>query len=373
MPSSTSSGPSSPAAPRSLASVRVPSGATSATTVPVVPPAITGPDSSTPRRSISAAIRRPVASPARRATSRASPPSQHTQAATFAAWPPGTSAIAAGTSSSGAGGASSRTTTSSSRSPSVTTRTARSWHTRRVEASPGTGRVLVVSGGPAPDAALVGPLPAGAFVIAADSGLEHAAALGPRRRRARRRPRLGERRGRARGRGCGRPRRAPCRSTRRRPTSSSRWSTRSGRGARRVTVVSGGGGARLDHHLAELVLLAAARFAPLRLDARIGAARAVAIHAGEAVALAGEPGAVLTLLALGGPAHGVTTAGLRWPLRGRDARARIDPRRQQRDRLRPGAHRDQRRQPARGGLAPARARRLRRGGQRRRSRCGPGC
>ena len=85
-------------------------------------------------------------------------------------------------------------------------------------------------------------------------------------------------------------------------------------GATRVTVVSGGGGERLDHHLAELVLLAAPRFAPLHLDARIGTARAVAIHAGEEVSLTGAPGAVLTLLALGGPARGVTATGVRWPL-----------------------------------------------------------
>jgi thiamine pyrophosphokinase len=88
-----------------------------------------------------------------------------------------------------------------------------------------------------------------------------------------------------------------------------------GLGARHVTVVSGGGGERLDHHLAELVLLAAPRFAPLHIDARIGSARAFAVHAGETVALVGERGAVLTLLALGGRAHGVTTDGLRWPLR----------------------------------------------------------
>jgi thiamine pyrophosphokinase len=85
-------------------------------------------------------------------------------------------------------------------------------------------------------------------------------------------------------------------------------------GATRVTVVSGGGGERLDHHLAELVLLASPRFAPLHLDARIGTARAVAIHAGEEVSLTGAPGAVLTLLALGGPARGVTATGVRWPL-----------------------------------------------------------
>ena len=41
----------------------------------------------------------------------------------------------------------------------------------------------------------------------------------------------------------------------------------------------------------------------------------VAIHAGEGVALLGASGAVLTLLAVGGPATGVATSGLRWPLR----------------------------------------------------------
>ena len=39
------------------------------------------------------------------------------------------------------------------------------------------------------------------------------------------------------------------------------------------------------------------------------------VHAGDGVSLVGQPGAVLTLLALGGPAVGVTTDGLRWPLR----------------------------------------------------------
>jgi thiamine pyrophosphokinase len=183
-----------------------------------------------------------------------------------------------------------------------------------VEASPGIGRVLVVSGGPAPDAALVGPLPAGAFVIAADSGLEHAAALG-----------LGV------DVLVGDLDSASAEAVRTAEAAGVRIERHSvdkeatdlelalehalGLGARRVTVVSGGGGMRLDHHLAELVLLAAVRFAPLHIDARIGDTRAFAIHPGEAVSLAGEPGAVLTLLALGGPAHGVTTAGLRWPLR----------------------------------------------------------
>jgi thiamine pyrophosphokinase len=72
---------------------------------------------------------------------------------------------------------------------------------------------------------------------------------------------------------------------------------------------------RLDHHLAELLLLGSQRFAGLRLDARIGSARVVPVHAPEGVALAGAPGAILTLLALGGAATGIVTTGLRWPLR----------------------------------------------------------
>jgi thiamine pyrophosphokinase len=170
-----------------------------------------------------------------------------------------------------------------------------------------------VSGGPAPDAADVGPLPAGAFVIAADSGVEHAAALGlsvdvlvgdldsasPEAVSA-----------------------AEAAGVRieRHPAAKDATDLELAldyalaAGATRVTVVSGGGGQRLDHHLAELALLASERFAPLRIDARIGNARAVAIHAGEDVSLTGAPGAVLTLLALGGPARGVTTTGVRWPL-----------------------------------------------------------
>ena len=175
-------------------------------------------------------------------------------------------------------------------------------------------RAIVVSGGLAPDLDEVGPLPPGAFVIAADSGLDHATALGlsvdalvgdldsataPAVRAAE----------------------AAGVRIERHPVDKEATDLELALdyaraiGARRVTVVSGGGGARLDHHLAELVLLAATRYAPLRLDARIGSARAVPVHAGDGVSLTGAPGAVLTLIALGGAARGITTGGLRWPLR----------------------------------------------------------
>jgi thiamine pyrophosphokinase len=159
----------------------------------------------------------------------------------------------------------------------------------------------------------VGSLPQGAFVIAADSGLEHAAALGlavdvlvgdldsasP------------EAVATAEGAGI-RIERHPAAKDATDLELALEYALAAG--ATRVTVVSGGGGERLDHHLAELVLLAAERFAPLHLDARIGGARAVAIHAGDDVSLTGEPGAVLTLIALGGPATGLTVTGVRWPL-----------------------------------------------------------
>jgi thiamine pyrophosphokinase len=183
-----------------------------------------------------------------------------------------------------------------------------------VEASPGIGRVLVISGGPAPDAALVGPLPSAALVIAADSGLDHAAALGlsvdvlvgDLDSASAAAVRAAEAAG----------VRVERHATDKEATDLELALEHALRlGARRATVVSGGGGERLDHHLAELVLLASARFAALHIDARIGAARAFAVHAGEPVTLSGEPGAILTLLALGGPARGITTEGLRWPLR----------------------------------------------------------
>ncbi len=175
--------------------------------------------------------------------------------------------------------------------------------------------IVVVSGGLAPDPAEVGPLPQGAFVIAADSGVDHAAALGLT---------VDVLVGDLDSASASAVRAAEAAGVRieRHPVDKEATDLELALdyalalGARRVTVVSGGGGPRLDHHLAELVLLASARYAPLHLDARIGSARAVPVHAGETAELTGAPGAVLTLLALGGRASGITTSGLRWPLRG---------------------------------------------------------
>ena len=84
-------------------------------------------------------------------------------------------------------------------------------------------------------------------------------------------------------------------------------------GAKRVVVVGGWGG-RIDHALANLLVLAAPRYAALHLEAVGTGGRVVAVH--DRAELTGAPGDLVTLLAVGGSAHGVTTRGLQYPLRG---------------------------------------------------------
>lgn len=79
-------------------------------------------------------------------------------------------------------------------------------------------------------------------------------------------------------------------------------------------VVVGSGEGRLDHLLSSLLLLADERYAACEVDALLGGAVVHAIHRERT--LAGAPGETLSLLAVGGPAEGVTTSGLAYPLDG---------------------------------------------------------
>lgn len=82
---------------------------------------------------------------------------------------------------------------------------------------------------------------------------------------------------------------------------------------RRIFVIGIEGG-RLDHLLAGLLLLGAERYARFEIDALLGSATAHVVR-GERL-LEGEPGELVSLLALHGPAEGVSTEGLAYPLRG---------------------------------------------------------
>jgi len=81
----------------------------------------------------------------------------------------------------------------------------------------------------------------------------------------------------------------------------------------RILVLAGGGG-RLDHQLSTLMLLASERYARAHVDAFVGSAWIHVVRGSRA--LEGAPGEVVSLLAVGGPAEGVTTEGLAYPLRG---------------------------------------------------------
>ncbi len=86
------------------------------------------------------------------------------------------------------------------------------------------------------------------------------------------------------------------------------------RGARRVVVLGGHGG-RLDHLLANALLLAAAPFAAVEVEAHMGTASVTVARPGRVTPVLAPVGALVSLLPVGGPATDVTTAGLAYPLR----------------------------------------------------------
>jgi thiamine pyrophosphokinase len=87
-----------------------------------------------------------------------------------------------------------------------------------------------------------------------------------------------------------------------------------------TAVVLGGHGGRLDHLLANALLLAAPAFAALAVTAHMGPATVTVARPPRTWTVQGEPGSLVSLLPVGGPATGVVTAGLLYPLRGEDLR-----------------------------------------------------
>jgi thiamine pyrophosphokinase len=81
-------------------------------------------------------------------------------------------------------------------------------------------------------------------------------------------------------------------------------------------VILGALGGRLDHTLANVLLLALPRLAGIPVRIARGAQEAILLRDGESVSLQGQPGDLVSLLPWGGDARGVTTEGLAWPLEG---------------------------------------------------------
>ena len=172
--------------------------------------------------------------------------------------------------------------------------------------------VVVVSGGEAPDARAALVVPAGAPVIAADRGLEHALSLGLDVQVA-----VGDFDSAA-PEAVAVAESSGVRVVRHPPEKDAtdlELALDEALALRpsRILVVAGTGG-RLDHELAAMLLLGSPRFAAVHVDAVVGSARVHVIRA-ERV-LAGEAGELVSLVPVNGPAEGVTTEGLAYPLRG---------------------------------------------------------
>ncbi|MCB0995637.1 MAG: thiamine diphosphokinase [Acidimicrobiales bacterium] len=170
--------------------------------------------------------------------------------------------------------------------------------------------VFVIAGGDPPSAAVVERLPSPTAVVAADSGLDRALGLGLR-------PSLlvgdldsvsveGLRWARTEGVAI------EAHPQDKDATDLELALTLAGRAADRIVVLGIGGG-RADHELANMLLLAAPTLAGIWVEAYTAEARITVVR--RRVALTGSPGSLVSLVPVHGAAEGVTTDGLRWPLR----------------------------------------------------------
>ena len=82
----------------------------------------------------------------------------------------------------------------------------------------------------------------------------------------------------------------------------------------REIIILGALGGRLDHTVANVLLLALPGLAGIRVRIVDGDQEALLVRSGEVVTLEGHLGDLVSLLPLGGDVHGVTTTGLVWAL-----------------------------------------------------------
>jgi thiamine pyrophosphokinase len=172
--------------------------------------------------------------------------------------------------------------------------------------------VVIFAGGPEPGRRSAALVPAAAFVVAADSGVDHALALGLRIDVA-----VGDFDS-ASASGLETAERAGTRIERHPPEKDATdlelaLDLAVAQRPRRILVIGGDGG-RLDHLVGELLVLGREAYAGAEIDAILGDAT-VHVVRGERT-LAGEPGDPISLFALHGRAEGVVTEGLVYPLHG---------------------------------------------------------
>lgn len=93
-------------------------------------------------------------------------------------------------------------------------------------------------------------------------------------------------------------------------------------GARRITVIGALGGKRLDHELANVLLLADPTWAAATDDLRLvrGETTVRAVRGPGRIVIEAPVGATVSLLPIGGDATGIVTEGLRFPLAGETLR-----------------------------------------------------
>ena len=171
---------------------------------------------------------------------------------------------------------------------------------------PGTarGHALILTGGPLP--LELGPLPDAEMVIAADEGIDNARQLGMPVDLL-----VGDLDSASDG------SEAFAGSVQRHPVDKDQTdlelalAAALAAGMKSVTVVGTMAG-RVDHALGNLLLLTADRWQALCIDARIDSARAWVVR--DRAVVDGAPDDLLSLMAIGGPATGVSTSGLAWPL-----------------------------------------------------------
>ncbi len=182
---------------------------------------------------------------------------------------------------------------------------------RASSASPGRRAVVVFTAGEPSE--IVDPdIPPGAFVIAADSGVELAQALGWRVDLA-----VGDFDS-VDPRALAAAEAAGARVERHPPAKDSTdlelaLEAAASQDPTEVVVVGGAGG-RLDHLVGGLLALGGDACAGAPVRACLGPARIHVVRPGTRTQLRGRPGELVTLLAVHGAAHGVTTDGLLYPL-----------------------------------------------------------